>query len=117
MEPIIPTYPEITQDLTIGNSESLNLNSPIREILEPELKYSINDLIDVWVRGCTNGATIWQYCQEHNKDLPSSFEFGLELLQLEVRKTEQPAGALKDLTSNNFMLLGLFSELLDIDKK
>jgi hypothetical protein len=108
----IPTYKEVSEELNSENPETQIPNFPIME--NPEL-YTVEDMIDMWVRGCTNGATLWKFCQEHEKSLPSSFEVGLELLALEVRKTVNPASALSDLTSNNFMLLGVFNEMLGID--
>lgn len=118
MEPIIPTYPEISQEMQVGNTENQILNSPIRENFKIESvksinTYSIDDLIDVWVRGCTNGATLWAFCQEHEKQLPSTFEFGLELLQQEIRKQKSKDSALHEVTSSNMILIGLFQELID----
>lgn len=74
--------------------------------------YSIDDLIDVWCRGVTNGATLWQYCQDKNLPLPVSFEAGLIELVNEVRNSDDKSRTLQDFVNNNMMLLGVFDEKL-----
>lgn len=100
-----------------NNLESQFSNSPISEfspIESPYVKaeelFTIDDLIDVWCRGCTNGATLWQYCQDTNKKLPISFEAGLIELSNEVRNSQQKHEALQTVINNNMILLGIFDE-------
>lgn len=85
---ITPTFPEIQQ----------------------EVLYTIDDLIDVWSRGMTNGATLWQYCQDKGFKLPSAFEAGTIELVNEVRSSKEKAQALQALLNNNMLLLGVFDE-------
>ena len=98
-------------------------NSPIREIptfpeVQEEIKenilamYTIDDLIDVWCRGVTNGATLWQYCQDTNRPLPVSFEAGLVELVNEIRNSKDKPRTLQDFINNNMLLLGVFDEKL-----
>jgi hypothetical protein len=75
-----------------------------------EKTYTIDDLIDVWCRGCTNGATLWQYCQDTDKKLPNTFEAGLIELTNEIRIAEDRHTALKNILNNNMLLLGVFEE-------
>lgn len=121
-------------------SENAILNSPIRENSNPEIPspffteddvkevqtidkitkalhdnmavYSIDDLLDVWCRGVTNGATLWQYCQDTNRPLPTSFEAGLIELINEIRSSPEKAKTLQDFINNNMLLLGVFDEKL-----
>jgi len=78
---------------------------------ETERLYTIDDMIDMWCRGATNGATLWQYCQDTKKQLPSSFEAGLIELTNNVRDSGDKAHALKAVSANNMILLGVFEEL------
>lgn len=101
----------------LNNLESQFSNSPISEFspvpspyVKAEELFTIDDLIDVWCRGCTNGATLWQYCQDTNKILPSSFEAGLLELSNEVRNSQQKHEALQAIINNNMILLGVFDE-------
>jgi hypothetical protein len=73
-------------------------------------EYTIDDLIDVWCRGVTNGATIWQYCQDTKKPLPTSFEAGLIELVNEIRHSDTKAATLQVIINNNMLLLGVFDE-------
>jgi hypothetical protein len=83
----------------------------ITETLHNNLRvYIIDDLIDVWCRGVTNGATLWQYCQDTNKPLPNSFEAGLIELVNEIRTSENKPKTLQEFINNNMMLLGVFEE-------
>lgn len=108
-------------------SENQILNSPIKSFSEVEVGlpspffteddvkdtrevYTIDDLIDVWCRGCTNGATLWQYCQDTNRPLPTSFEAGLIELVNEVRTSGNKSKTLQDFVNNNMILLGVFEE-------
>lgn len=99
------------------------LNSPIREIptfqeVQNEITentlacYTIDDMIDIWCRGVTNGATLWQYCQDTNRPLPTSFEAGLIELVNEIRNSEDKPRTLQDFINNNMILLGVFDEKL-----
>ena len=102
-----------TQILNSLNSESSDkvkekIISPYADI---ERLYTIDDLIDMWCRGATNGATLWQYCQDTKKVLPSSFEAGLIELTNNVRGSGDKAHALKAVSANNMILLGVFEEL------
>lgn len=117
--------PEIPES---ENSESQNLNSPISEnlvITYPEITekikedfelvaseaiFTIDDLIDVWARGMTNGATLWQYCQEQGYNLPVAFEAGALELVNEVRNSKDKSQALQAMLNNNMLLLGVFTE-------
>lgn len=117
--------PEIPES---ENSESQNLNSPISEnlvITYPEITekikedfelvaseaiFTIDDLIDVWSRGMTNGATLWQYCQEQGYNLPVAFEAGSLELVNEVRNSKDKSQALQAMLNNNMLLLGVFTE-------
>lgn len=74
--------------------------------------FTIDDMIDVWCRGVTNGATLWQYCQDTNKPLPTSFEAGLIELVNEIRTSEDKPKTLQDFVNNNLILLGVFDEKL-----
>lgn len=74
--------------------------------------FTIDDMIDVWCRGVTNGATLWQYCQDTEKPLPSSFEAGLIELVNEIRNSEDKPSTLQDFVNNNMILLGVFDEKL-----
>lgn len=80
--------------------------------IELEKLYTIDDMIDVWCRGCTNGATLWQYCQDNGKKLPSSFEAGLIELVGSIREQKHKDQALHSLINNNMLLLGVFDEKL-----
>lgn len=82
------------------------------EALQEQKLYTIDDLIDVWCRGVTNGATLWQYCQDTSRPLPSSFEAGLIELVNEIRKSEDKPRTLQDFVNNNMILLGVFDEKL-----
>ena len=116
-----------------GESENGILNSPISTIpgfpspffTEEDVKelqvdnielpntvprYTIDDMIDVWCRGVTNGATLWQYCQDTSKPLPTSFEAGLIELVNEVRTSKDKPKTLQDFVNNNMILLGVFDE-------
>lgn len=85
----------------------------IAEALHNNLRvYTIDDLIDVWCRGVTNGATLWQYCQDTDRPLPSSFEAGLIELVNEVRHSTDKSRTLQDFINNNMILLGVFDEKL-----
>ena len=85
----------------------------IVEALHNNLRvYTIDDLIDVWCRGCTNGATLWQYCQDTSKPLPVSFEAGLIELSNEVRNSEDKSSALQHMINNQMIMLGVFDEKL-----
>lgn len=88
----IPTFKEIQDEVIV------------------EKLFTIDDMIDVWCRGCTNGATLWQYCQDNIKPLPSSFECGLTELVNEVRNSDDKSHALQQLINNNMILLGVFDE-------
>jgi hypothetical protein len=72
--------------------------------------YTIDDMIDVWCRGVTNGAILWQYCQDTNRPLPASFEAGLIELVNEVRSSTDKPTTLQDFINNNMVLLGVFDE-------
>lgn len=72
--------------------------------------YTIDDMIDVWCRGVTNGATLWQYCQDTNRPLPTSFEAGLIELVNEIRHSKDKPRTLQDFINNNMILLGVFEE-------
>jgi hypothetical protein len=74
--------------------------------------FTIDDMIDVWCRGVTNGATLWQYCQDTDRPLPSSFEAGLIELVNEIRNSEDKPKTLQDFVNNNMILLGVFDEKL-----
>lgn len=104
-----------------GKNQNGILNSPIREIptfqeVQNEITentlacYTIDDMIDIWCRGVTNGATLWQYCQDKNLPLPVSFEAGLIELVNEIRNSEDKPRTLQDFINNNMILLGVFEE-------
>ena len=97
----ISTFPEIQEDFN-------QIESLVEKILEP--KFTIDDLIDVWSRGMTNGATLWQYCQEKGYNLPVAFEAGSLELVNEVRNSKDKAHALQQIINNNMILLGVFEE-------
>lgn len=85
----------------------------VTELLSAKMPiYTIDDLIDVWCRGVTNGATLWQYCQDTSRPLPSSFEAGLIELVNEIRNSEDKPRTLQDFINNNMILLGVFDEKL-----
>lgn len=111
----IPTFPELDYDKLID------------EFNDKEKLFTIDDMIDVWSRGMTNGATLWQYCldkiqeqeqntmngvacQDNNYKLPSSFEAGALELVNEVRNSKDKAQALQAMLNNNMLLLGVFTE-------
>lgn len=96
---LVSTFPEIQETL-----------EETAERLRPEVLYTIDDLIDVWSRGMTNGATLWQYCQDHEYKLPSSFEAGSLELVNEVRNSKDKSQALQAMINNNMLLLGVFTE-------
>ena len=101
-----------TQILNSLNSE--NSEKEKEKIISPYAEtgiYTIDDMIDIWCRGATNGATLWQYCQDTGKALPSSFEAGLIELTNNVRDSSDKAHALRAVSSNNMILLGVFEEL------
>jgi len=102
-----------TQILNSLNSENSEKEKEkiISPYAEAERLYTIDDLIDIWCRGATNGATLWQYCQDTKKTLPLSFEAGLIELTNNVRHSGDKAHALKAVSSNNMILLGVFEEL------
>ena len=103
-----------TQILNSLNSENSEKEKEIKIIspyTETERLYTIDDLIDIWCRGATNGATLWQYCQDTKKTLPLSFEAGLIELTNNVRHSGDKAHALKAVSGNNMILLGVFEEL------
>ena len=91
---LVSTYPEITEK--------------IKE--DFELVFTIDDMIDVWSRGITNGATLWQYCQEQGYNLPVAFEAGSLELVNEVRNSKDKSHALQAMINNNMLLLGVFTE-------
>lgn len=85
----------------------------VTELLSSKMPiYTIDDLIDVWCRGVTNGATLWQYCQDTSRPLPTSFEAGLVELVNEVRSSTDKPRTLQDFINNNMILLGVFDEKL-----
>ena len=119
MSDIIPMGDEPLETQSSENSESSNSNSPIstfpeiqEELVElvAEEKYTLDDLIDVWSRGLTNGATLWQYCQEQGYNLPVAFEAGSLELVSEVQNSKDKAQALQTMLNNNMLLLGVFTE-------
>lgn len=65
------------------------------------VKYTIDDLKDVWYRAVYNGALLWQY----SKDKKLNFEDGVQGIR-EVLDTE----GLRTILGNDFVLIGLFSE-------
>jgi hypothetical protein len=75
-------------------------------------QYTVEDLIDVWCRGVTNGATMWQYCQDTHRILPNSFEAGLLEVVNEIRSSKDKAVTLQAVINNNMILLGVFDEKL-----
>jgi len=95
---VIPTYKELDYD------------NIIEEFNDKEKLFTIDDLIDVWSRGMTNGATLWQYCQEQGYNLPVAFEAGSLELVNEVRNSKDKAQALQAMLNNNMLLLGVFTE-------
>ena len=72
--------------------------------------YTIDDMVDVWCRALTNGATLWQYCQDTSRPLPHTFEAGVIELVNEVRNSKDKVRTLQDFINNNMMLLGVFEE-------
>lgn len=122
-EPIIPMNGEEPEIPTPENTESQILNSRISENLLtyveiqngiatplPKLEFTIDDMIDVWCRGMTNGAILWQYCQEQKYNLPTAFEAGTLELVNEVRNSKDKSQALQAMLNNNMLLLGVFTE-------
>jgi len=102
---------QILNSLNSENSEKEKEDKIISPYAETERLYTIDDMIDMWCRGATNGATLWQYCQDTKKVLPSSFEAGLIELTNNVRDSGDKAHALKAVSANNMILLGVFEEL------
>lgn len=65
------------------------------------VKYTIDDLKDVWYRAVYNGALLWQY----SKDKKMNFEDGVQGIR-EILDTE----GLRTILGNDFVLIGLFRE-------
>lgn len=92
--------------------ETIAIDKVVNALQNNMRVYTIDDLIDVWCRGVTNGATLWQYCQDTSKPLPTSFEAGLIELVNEVRNSKDKTMTLHQFINNNMMLLGVFDEKL-----
>lgn len=92
--------------------EVINIDKIVEALSSTEPVYTIDDMIDVWCRAMTNGATLWQYCIDTNRPLPTSFEAGLIELVNEVRHSDDKVKTLQQMINNNMLLLGVFDEKL-----
>lgn len=92
--------------------ETMMIDKVVNALSNDMKLYTIDDMIDVWCRAVTNGATLWQYCQDTSRPLPSSFEAGLLELVNEIRHSDDKAYTLQQMLNNNMLLLGVFDEKL-----
>lgn len=72
--------------------------------------YTLDQLKEVWYLGMINGAMILKVCQDNTTDEVSSFSKVTD----ELRRTVTGEQSLKDVASNNMLLLGTIAEILGI---
>ncbi len=72
-----------------------------------DVKYSLDELRDVWYFAMIQGATLWQYCQDTKRDLPEDFNLGIVKIFNHIDDIE----TLKTLLGSSQLACGLFDEL------
>jgi len=78
-----------------------------QEPVKSHSAYTFDELREMWYLSMIQGATLWQYCQDTKKELPVSFDKGLNLVREQLKDVDD----IKKLLSSNFLLIGLYEEL------
>ena len=74
--------------------------------------FTLDELKEVWYFSMLHGATLWQYCQDTEKQLPEAFNVGIHGLLSKVITAHD----LQEVLKSRALMVGIFEELVTASK-